>query len=262
MEPIRENTTPGTSLCRNCGHPLDGNFCANCGQPSATEMVPFRDWLGQAFNAVTGLDFKLLKTLKHLFLRPGFLTEEYREGRRMPYTQPLRLYIVVSAVSIAVMSLFGFLSYEKMVNPEIEAALQLSGRGDSAYQEAFDRRLNVVYPIVNLLSPVLFGLLLKLLHRRQLYELHFVFSLHYFSFVVLAGLAALPAAAMGPRIGGYLTLALGVMFSIYLGLALRRVLGGPWWVQWPRFLVLCVGLFFVIQTLGTLAIVLVQFSLA
>lgn len=51
------------------------------------------------------MDGKILQSVKLLFTRPGFLTREYVEGRRIRYISPLRLYLVFSVAYFAVSAL-------------------------------------------------------------------------------------------------------------------------------------------------------------
>ncbi|HVC28603.1 MAG TPA: DUF4286 family protein [Gammaproteobacteria bacterium] len=84
--------------CLNCGAPLTGKFCANCGQQNHTYAAPlwavFNDFFGNHF----GFDTKFFHSILPLLFRPGFLSSEYSAGRRVRYINPLRLYIFSSIV--------------------------------------------------------------------------------------------------------------------------------------------------------------------
>ena len=51
------------------------------------------------------VDSKIFRTVKLLLLKPGFLTREYFEGRRVRYVSPLRLYLVFSVINFAAAAL-------------------------------------------------------------------------------------------------------------------------------------------------------------
>jgi hypothetical protein len=53
---------------------------------------------------VLHVDGKLTRTLRALFVRPGFLPAEYTAGRRVAYIAPLRLYLVVFLVHLALVA--------------------------------------------------------------------------------------------------------------------------------------------------------------
>ncbi|HSL82424.1 MAG TPA: DUF3667 domain-containing protein, partial [Thermoanaerobaculia bacterium] len=93
-----------TGSCLNCGAPLQGAFCHRCGQEAVDRRVPLRRLVADALGDLFTLDSRVLRTLRPLFLRPGFLSAEWGRGRRVPYVPPLRLYIFVAAVFFFVLA--------------------------------------------------------------------------------------------------------------------------------------------------------------
>ena len=89
------------SNCANCGAPLVGPYCAQCGQhaheSSRTMGVLFHD----AWHVVTHLDGRFWQTMRALALKPGLLTREYFAERRARYVPPVRLYLVLSVLFFA-----------------------------------------------------------------------------------------------------------------------------------------------------------------
>ena len=81
--------------CLNCGTPLQGAFCAACGQRAVPPNPTVRELAGDAWHELSGYDGRIMSTIRGL-LRPGFLTREYLEGRRAHYLPPLRVYLIVS----------------------------------------------------------------------------------------------------------------------------------------------------------------------
>lgn len=94
-------------VCANCGEALTGPYCADCGQNEASPVQSLprvvREFLDHVFNA----DSRIWRTLRDLLLRPGELTRAYLAGRRVRYTPPFRLYILVSLVFFLSLSLIG-----------------------------------------------------------------------------------------------------------------------------------------------------------
>ena len=82
--------------CRNCDARLTGQYCNSCGQRHQSQLISlwelFRDLLGNLFE----LDSRLWRSIVPLINRPGFLTTEYLAGKRIHYTPPLRMYLVLS----------------------------------------------------------------------------------------------------------------------------------------------------------------------
>ncbi|MBO0331605.1 DUF3667 domain-containing protein [[Muricauda] lutisoli] len=81
--------------CLNCGHPLDisDKYCPNCSQANSTKKLTLKDFFDEFFSSLINYDSKLLKTLYALLLRPGRITEDYVNGKRITYTNPFRFLL-------------------------------------------------------------------------------------------------------------------------------------------------------------------------
>src|SRR3954471_20435869 len=88
--------------CRNCGVPLQGQYCHACGQKAAHLDVSLRELVQEAIHEFAHLDdSKIVQTLKLLLFKPGELTAEFLRGRRSRYVPPIRLYLVCSLLFFA-----------------------------------------------------------------------------------------------------------------------------------------------------------------
>jgi len=81
--------------CRNCGHILDvsDKYCANCSQANSTKKLALKDFLDEFLSSVINYDSKLLKTLYTMLVRPGTITKDYINGKRVAYTNPFRFLL-------------------------------------------------------------------------------------------------------------------------------------------------------------------------
>ncbi|WP_318309783.1 DUF3667 domain-containing protein [Flagellimonas crocea] len=81
--------------CLNCGHPLDisDKYCPNCSQANSTKKLTLKDFIDEFFSGLINYDSKLLKTLSALLLRPGRITKDYVNGKRVTYTNPFRFLL-------------------------------------------------------------------------------------------------------------------------------------------------------------------------
>ena len=250
-------TADAMRLCPNCGAGANQNYCPNCGQGQTNTIIPighlFRDVLDQFLL----LDSKLIRTLKPLFFRPGFLTNEYICGRRAQYVSPFRIYFVISAIYFLGFSIAHYdvdvmrgLAYTlEQAHPshrpdalraEEAGARHLDQHGmgmtvamshvkplesDRAHRHHRAVKLTSGWFIRNqslitfLLVPMA-ALLLKLLYlkTKRLYIEHLVFAVHIQSFLFAL---LLPALLPFARSGTYL-LALGLS-ALYLFVAMRTV---------------------------------------
>ena len=88
----------GEGICANCGAPLAGEYCSQCGQHKADVRVSVGVLAHDFLTEHVGLDKKIPRTLWRLVRLPGSLTTEYLAGRRVRYVPPLKLYLSASVV--------------------------------------------------------------------------------------------------------------------------------------------------------------------
>ena len=92
--------------CRNCEFTLKGQYCSNCGQRARIRMITVWELLRDLFGDIFEFDSRLWRSLVPLILKPGHLTLEYLEGRRVRYMPPFRMYLVISVLFFLLISLF------------------------------------------------------------------------------------------------------------------------------------------------------------
>jgi hypothetical protein len=201
-------------------------------------MVSVRAFAAQILDEVARLDSRLLRTLRALVFRPGHLTREYLDGRRVRYTQPVPLYLLTAAAFFLLASyrpivwidtvrmrvvgeLPGMVVGSEVVRDRI-AALPADALAYNLFAERFAGAVNGFLPAFLVGSVLLFSLALYGLHRRAepRYLAHAVFALHWTSFYLLVT----AAARLFPRAWGVEQLVL-LPALVYLALALRRVYG-------------------------------------
>jgi len=93
--------------CPNCGSTLSGNFCQECGQAATLHVASAREFLHEFIGHYVALEGKLWQSVKRLMFKPGQLTRDYIEGRRVRYVEPLRLYLSFSIIFFALFKLGG-----------------------------------------------------------------------------------------------------------------------------------------------------------
>jgi hypothetical protein len=84
--------------CENCGAPLTGEFCPQCGQHAIDYRRSLFRVLLDAADSFLNWDTKFLHSLNVLLLRPWRLTNDFNSGRRARYVHPLRLYLIASII--------------------------------------------------------------------------------------------------------------------------------------------------------------------
>jgi len=82
--------------CENCGAPLTGHYCAQCGQAAVDYRRSFRHVVADVLESFLNWDSKFFTTIALLILKPWRLTNEFLAGKRVCYVNPLRLYLLAS----------------------------------------------------------------------------------------------------------------------------------------------------------------------
>jgi hypothetical protein len=88
-----QTPAPG-GACANCGAPLQGRYCHDCGQVADTHKRSILHLMWEAIEGLLHLDGRLLRTAPDLFLHPGRLARDYMEGRIARHVPPFRTFLV------------------------------------------------------------------------------------------------------------------------------------------------------------------------
>ena len=109
--------------CTDCGQPVDGRFCANCGQPTHVHRSLLH--LGEEMlHGVLHFDARIWRTLPLLAFNPGRLTREWVQGRRTRYVSPLAMFL------FTVFLMFFAFSFAGGVQPETTTTLTPAERAE------------------------------------------------------------------------------------------------------------------------------------
>ena len=259
---------PKPDYCLNCGAAATGRFCAECGQEIKEHSVSLGPLLSEGLSELASWDSKLFRTLMPLLFRPGFLTNQYNAGKRVPYLSPIKLYLTVSVL------FFLLLAWQNPItsrnthlqveasNPQQanmstvaeydtqQAALPARER-DVLFKHTMKRQaykakqspqalvsalIGDVPKMMFFLLP-LFAVSLKLLYWRpkRLYVEHLIFLLHAhaFAFLILTPLLFLhPAWLLG---------SISLALTVYVLVAMRVVYKQSWLATIGKFLLLGLG---------------------
>ncbi len=95
MSHLQERTQKN---CLNCNAQVYGKYCHICGQENLEPAESVWHLVTHFFNDITHFDGKFFSSLGLLIAKPGFLSAEYKMGRRMSYLNPVRMYIFTSFI--------------------------------------------------------------------------------------------------------------------------------------------------------------------
>ncbi|WP_417887794.1 DUF3667 domain-containing protein [Zunongwangia sp.] len=128
--------------CLNCHTPLreTDKFCPNCGQARIEKKLSFKDLLSELFSGLFAYDSRFIRTLRVLLFKPGKISKDYIEGKRMRYVNPYRFFLTTAIVFFLIYGFDSSLNIPNMssnqqeviqeidsINTQNKVALQLEG---------------------------------------------------------------------------------------------------------------------------------------
>ena len=86
--------------CLNCSNTLELTdvYCSYCGQLNTTKSLVLKDFFGEFIGSIITYDSRFRHTLKDLLFRPGTITRNYVDGKRLTYANPFRFFLSVSII--------------------------------------------------------------------------------------------------------------------------------------------------------------------
>jgi hypothetical protein len=99
MNPVEHTIYSQEHQCKSCGNTFRGLYCNLCGEKVLEPRDrSFKNFLANIQLFLTFTDNKFLKSLKLIITKPGFLSKEYAEGRRVNYARPLQMFFVLNLI--------------------------------------------------------------------------------------------------------------------------------------------------------------------
>jgi hypothetical protein len=232
-------STPDRSpneACANCGAPLSGDYCAACGQSREDIRRPALSLVTETLDGLLSWDGRLLTTFRQLFTRPGRVARDYADGRRQRYTPPVRLYLIVSLVFFALMTVSGVriiavdLSEDGPQGPGVRVTMFQPPRDDELPRlstevqddllrqldeavgshwsdvarlamnepEILEQRSSAAASQAFILMVVLFGLFCAILHPRRRIIEHAIHALYFHAAILIPFAAGVIAGVLIP----------------------------------------------------------------
>ena len=234
-------------ICPTCKGSTSTAYCPDCGErrPSSRDLT-LRGLLEQLLHAFSSIDSRLIRSLRLLLARPGELSLAYVGGQRLAYLLPLQIFLIANVLFFATQSLthtniVGALldshlhqqDWRALAQSLVERRLEAEGTTLEAYAPVFDHSVVLNAKALIILITVPFALVLPMMYyrSRQPFVAHFVFSLHFFAFVLLLFCVDLLVATANEHFGGgslaspRVDLTLTVINMVVCGIYLYRASG-------------------------------------
>lgn len=198
-----------TNTCKNCETLLEtkDQFCSQCGQSTKTHQRPFFPFITNSLHELFDIDGRLGLTIKTLIFKPGKLSYDYSQGKRVKYTPALRIYLVISVLFFLLFSVF-------------------QGENNNAIQSNLD-----LYPKIMFLLFPFFALLTNCFYKTSYYLDNIVFSMHIHSIAYLLLAIVGPLEKFEQEHIGFTLLQVPaiVYFAWYFFTAFKIMYQESWW---------------------------------
>ena len=110
-------------VCSSCKTEFTGNYCPRCGQAAEVGRFSFKKALMLFLDVWAIGNRSMLRSLRDLMLRPGYMIRDYLSGMRSAYFPPFKMFFLLAAFSLIVE--YGFdlgLSDNKKTTPTEQTA--------------------------------------------------------------------------------------------------------------------------------------------
>jgi hypothetical protein len=197
----REEAVLAEDSCPSCGEPRPGRYCAHCGEKTVEpDDFSVRHLFSEAIQGILNVESNAFRSLTTLITRPGLLTTEYLQGKRVRYLKPLQLFLLCNLLFFLVQSYIPFntlttplrvhmhrLPYSAQVRPLVEQAIQKKQTTYPKYEERFNAVVNEQAKTFVIAMVPVFAIVLQLCfgRARRYYGEHFIFALHFNALLLL-----------------------------------------------------------------------------
>jgi hypothetical protein len=171
--------------CENCGHYVEMRFCPHCGQENVETRHSFHYLFTHFVEDFLHYDAQFWKTIHYLLFRPAKLTREYLSGKRLSFVSPVKLYIFISFITFFLSAVLS--NPSEVENTKQNITIASFSIGQEKQSELKENIIHHFPQAVFCYMPI-FAFWLWLFHNKKkwYYFDHGIFTLHYFSFILLS----------------------------------------------------------------------------
>lgn len=204
MEQFILTNNYSNSECRSCGSALSGKFCSQCGEKILEpKEKSFAYFLVSLLKATTSLDGKFLKTLKIMLARPGEVSYQYLNGKRVPFIKPMSMFFVANllyflfplfnSLNSSLYVQMNMLPHSGVVTHLVEKRIAAEKMDFEEFQIRYDQQSTNMARMALILLVIYFSLPLSLINysRKMYYYDHLLASLEACSFIIMLNFVAL-----------------------------------------------------------------------
>ena len=185
--------------CKSCGNKFSGNYCNNCGEKVINQSDrTLKYFFGEFINAITFADNKLWRTLRVILKKPGFLSNEFVEGRRKPYMKPVSIFFLANLIYFLFPLINTFttpleiqrnsFSYSPMVIEWVDATVAERNISYAEYRSVYNTKTTELSKLLLVVFAYMLAILFRPIHqgsKRKFFADQLTISLEVMTFILL-----------------------------------------------------------------------------
>lgn len=170
--------------CINCGAAIYTNYCPHCGQERNVKRFEVKTIFHDVTHGIFHWESSILKTLKSLFIKPGFFIKDYLEGKRKSFVKPFSFFLFFQSVYVLIFHWMAS-KYFAYMNFTVTSSSQ------SVKIEEIQHLISKNVNYLNFGLPLFFALVLMLFLKKRTginYAEALVFSFYSFAALLIFGM--------------------------------------------------------------------------
>jgi hypothetical protein len=133
--------------CLNCGFDLqDANYCPECGQANTDRKLTLWQFIRDFVDDYFTFDSRFFHSVGPLITKPGHITREYLDGRRIRYILPLRLYLFTTFLFFFIIAINSKWNKEPAVSQVQKVASRMSAASMDTVSAVFQQHSTEISP--------------------------------------------------------------------------------------------------------------------
>jgi hypothetical protein len=94
-------------LCKNCNNSVEYSYCAHCGQKTSVESLTLKRLVKEISDNIFQVNYGLFFSIKEFTLRPAHSINNYLNGKRRQYFQPIAYAFTLATLYFIIARLTG-----------------------------------------------------------------------------------------------------------------------------------------------------------
>lgn len=190
--------------CPSCGAAFTGPYCSQCGEKALNvSEKSIRNFIGTVLNEATSLDGKFLKTLRLMLRRPGEMSYQYMNGKRIPFYKPVSMFFIANllyflfplfnSLNSSLHVQMNMLPYSELATRLVEQHIAAANIDLRTFEIQYNQQSTNMAKMVLILMVVMFSVPLMLMNytKKMFYSDHLLVSLEACSLIILLNFVGL-----------------------------------------------------------------------